>query len=151
MSDRASIPPLEISFEVAASVAKAFDLWVSRPLLWWPKGHTMSGSPVDIVIEARVGGRMYERAEDGRELDWGEVLEWDAPQRIRFLWHLFFTRAEATQVELVFTPTATGTHIVLRQTGWDDLGEVGPIRRERTVQGWATVTEPYRSLLSMAD
>jgi uncharacterized protein YndB with AHSA1/START domain len=144
----ARIPPLVVEFEVAASVDHAFDVWVARADLWWPSGHTMSGAPTAIVFEPHAGGRIYERDADGHDLAWGEVLEWEPPARVRYLWHLFFPRAEATEVEVSFTSTRDGTAVRLVQTGWDALGDQGPVRRDRTVQGWATVTEPYRRLVA---
>ena len=107
----------------------------------------MSTSPATIVVEPHIGGRIYERAADGAEHAWGEVLLWDPPRAIRWNWHLFFSRAEATQLDVTFTPSATGTAVRLVQSGWDARGEAGPSRRERTVQGWTQVTAGYRELI----
>ena len=151
MNDGAApIPPLVVELEVAVEPAAAFDAWVSRPSAWWPRGHTMSGDPATIVVEPFRGGRIYERDRAGNELAWGEVLECEPPRRLRFAWHLFFPRAEATEVELTFEPVAGGTRVRLVQTGWEVLGEPGAPRRDRTVQGWAAVTAPYRDLLAEA-
>ena len=143
------IQPLDVEFDVVAPVEHAFHMFVGRPLLWWPVAHTISGAPAAIVIEPHVGGRIFERGTTGEEFDWGEVLRWDPPHGVGFLWHLFFPRAEATHVEVSFKPTAAGTLVHLRQTGWERLGDQGETRRERTVQGWATVTKPYRDLFSL--
>ncbi len=149
--DAAGIPPLVVEFEVAASAEHAFDTWVNRAALWWPAGHTLSGGPTAIVFEPRAGGRIFERGPQGDEQQWGEVLAWQPPTRIRCLWHLFFPRNEATEVEVTFTPSRDGTRIRLVQTGWDALGAEGPARRERTVQGWANVTAGYRRLVDGAE
>ena len=145
--DEPAIPPLVVEFEVAADVEHAFDLWVSRAERWWPPGHTISGDPAAIVFEPRAGGRIYEHALDGSEFEWGEVLEWEPPTYLRYLWHLIFPRAEATTVELTFTPFAGGTRVRLVQTGWDALGDDGASRREKTIDGWAAVTGSYRESL----
>lgn len=137
--------PLVVEFAVRAAPEHAFDTWVSRIGLWWPKSHTMSQDPDAIVIEPESGGRIFERATDGRELDWGEVLDWEPPRRIRYLWHLFFTRDEATVVEVTFTATSDGTAVRLVQTGWEALGDQGPPRRERTLVAWSVVTDSYRN------
>ena len=143
----ATVPPLVVEFEVAASPEAAFDMWVSRPGLWWPPGHTISRGPEAIVFEPRAGGRMYERDAEGAELAWGEVLEWERPTRFRCRWHHVFPPAEATTLEVAFAPTAGGTLVRLVQTGWDALGDQGPVRRERTHLNWPSVTDAYRRRL----
>lgn len=148
MSGSGPIPPLVVEFEVGAPVAHAFHVWVDEAARWWPRSHTVSGGPAAVVFEPRAGGRIFERGGDGTEHVWGEVLEWDPPGRLRYLWHLFFTRDDATEVEVTFTPSPVGTSVRLVQTGWDRLGDAGPVRRERTVAGWAAVTSPYVAWLA---
>lgn len=142
--------PLVVEFDVAAPVDHAFDVWVNRTGLWWPPGHTMSGGPDAIVFEPRVGGRIYERSATGDELPWGEVLEWEPPIRLRYLWHLFFDRAEATEVEVRFTSSDEGTTVRIEQTGWERLGAEGPPRRERNSQGWRAISLHFQEACSDA-
>jgi uncharacterized protein YndB with AHSA1/START domain len=144
-----ALPPLVVEVDVAASIEHAFDTWVDRCALWWPTGHTVSGSPVSIVFEPRPGGRIFERAGDGTEHDWGEVIAFERPRRVDYWWHLFFDRSEATLVEVTFAPSGEGTRVRIEQTGWDALGDAGRARRERTVSGWAATTAPYRELLRL--
>jgi uncharacterized protein YndB with AHSA1/START domain len=143
-----TIPPLVVELVVDAEPDHAFEVWVARTALWWPAGHTVSGDPAAIVFEPRVSGRIFERGPDGAEHDWGEVLAWEPPARLRYLWHLFFDRAEATVVEITFRATDGGTLVRLEQTGWDALGDEGRSRRERTIAGWATVTDRYHHHLT---
>ena len=138
------LPALVVEFVVVAPAAHAFETWTTRADLWWPRSHTISGDPTAIVFEPHAGGRIFERGVDGHEHAWGEVIDWDPPRRLRFWWHLFFSRAEATVVELRFTPDGASTRVRLEQSGWEALGDEGATRRERTVQGWAAVTAPYR-------
>jgi uncharacterized protein YndB with AHSA1/START domain len=136
--------PLELSFPVAATPAHAFDVWASRTGLWWPRDHTVSRDPrAQVTLEPRAGGRIFERASDGSEHDWGEVVAWEPPHRLVLLWHLMFQRDEATEVEITFEPAGDGTTVRIRQTGWEKLGEVGPARRERTGKAWRTVMERF--------
>ena len=100
--------PLKLSFRVACPPEHAFDVWTARTSLWWPADHTVSGEDgLEIVIEPRVGGRIFERTASGREEMWGEVLVWEPPRRLVYLWHLRADRADATEVEIVFTPDGT--------------------------------------------
>jgi uncharacterized protein YndB with AHSA1/START domain len=135
--------PLVVEFEVGVGPAEAFDVWTRRCSLWWPPGHTVSGDPAAITFESRSGGRIVERGRDGAEHDWGRVLDWEPPTRLRYLWHLFFDPSEATEVELTFTAVPAGTAVRLEQRGWDKLGEAGPVRRERTGQVWGRLTPEF--------
>ncbi len=138
--------PLVVEFEVAVVPAEAFEVWTRRCSTWWPPGHTVSGDPAAITFESRAGGRIVERGRDGAEHDWGRVLDWEPPRRLRYLWHLFFDPSEATEVELTFIAVPGGTAVRLEQRGWDKLGETAPpapSRRERTGQVWAALTAEY--------
>jgi uncharacterized protein YndB with AHSA1/START domain len=135
--------PLVVEFAVAAPPAHAFEVWTNRVATWWPDSHTLSGDPASITFEPGPGGRIVEVAADGARHEWGEVLEWDPPRRLRFLWHLFFDREEATEVEVRFLDDRGGTLVRLEQTGWDRLGTAGPPRRDRTRGAWTSIMAHY--------
>jgi hypothetical protein len=134
--------PLVIEFEVGVAPDHAFDVWTQRCATWWPRSHTMSGDPSAITFEPHPGGRIVERAPGG-DHDWGEVLEWVPPRRLRCLWHPFFDRAEATELDITFRAVATGTAIRLEQRGWERLGEAAAPRRTRTQGAWGEVTTAF--------
>ena len=134
--------PLVIEFEVGVAPARAFATWTERCATWWPRSHTMSGDPSAIVFEPRRGGRIVEHGAGG-EHDWGEILEWDPPSRLRCLWHPFFGRAEATELDVTFRAVGDGTAIRLEQTGFERLGDAGPPRRQRTSGAWSVVTAAF--------
>jgi uncharacterized protein YndB with AHSA1/START domain len=136
--------PLVVEFEVDAPRSHAFAMWTGRCALWWPRSHTISGDPAAIDFPPRPGGRIVERASDGVEHDWGEVLDWEPPVRVRYLWHLFFDRGEATEVEVTFAERDGRTVVRIEQTGWERLGDAGPPRRARTGQAWAAIAERLR-------
>jgi hypothetical protein len=72
-------------------------------------------------------------------------MVWEPPDRVGYLWHLFFERSEATEITVTFTGTETGSRIRLEQTGFEKLDrDVGPERRRRTNQAWLEVTSYYR-------
>ena len=129
--------PIELSFDVDCSPGHAFSLWAERTSLWWPPGHSVSGAPEHVGFEPRVGGRIFERGADGAEHEWGEVLDWEPPRRLRYLWHLRFDRADATEVEITFTAVPGGTAVAILHSGWERLGAKGPELRERNKRGWA--------------
>jgi uncharacterized protein YndB with AHSA1/START domain len=82
------IEPLRMSFEVGCPAAHAFDVWTSKISRWWPADHTVSAEAgLEVVLEGRPGGRIFERTTAGAEFDWGEVTVWEPPTRLVYLWH----------------------------------------------------------------
>jgi uncharacterized protein YndB with AHSA1/START domain len=90
------------------------------------------------VIEPRVGGRIFERSTAGREEDWGEVLAWEPPRRLVYLWHLRADSADATEVEIFFTPDGAGTEVRI-----DHRGGRADAWRDRNRRGWETLLPSY--------
>jgi uncharacterized protein YndB with AHSA1/START domain len=75
---------------VAAPQQRAFDVFTTGMTDWWLRDshHIGEHAPESVVIEPRAGGRWFERAPDGKECDWGRVLEWEPPARVLLAWHL---------------------------------------------------------------
>ena len=142
--------PLVVEFTVETPPHRAFSLWADRAAAWGPRGHTVGGADdFEIVFEGWPGGRVFERTAAGVEHDWGEIVEWDPPNRIRYLWHLFFDRSEATTVEVRFLPVGdAATEVTITQVGFERLGEAGRSRRERTGDAWAVLSELYAAACS---
>jgi uncharacterized protein YndB with AHSA1/START domain len=137
--------PLELEFTVACSPGHAFELWAARTSSWWPHDHSVSGEPgLTVTFEPRPGGRIYERTGAGVEHDWGEVLAWEPPHRLSYLWHLAADRSDATEVEITFRGGDDGTTVTIVHRGWERLGAAGPERRERNRRGWAGLLPHYR-------
>ena len=135
--------PLRIEFTVACPPERAFALWAEQTSRWWPHGHSVSGEPgLSVIFEP--GGRIFERTPEGVEHDWGEVLAWEPPHRLVYLWHLRFDRSDATEVEVTFAPHTDGTAVTIEHRGWERLGAQAEERRERNRRGWGGVTPRYR-------
>jgi hypothetical protein len=133
--------PLQLSFRDACSPEHAFRVWTARTSMWWPADHSVSGEDdLEVVIEPRVGGRIFERTTSGREEEWGEVLVWDPPRRLAYLWHLRTDRADATEVEIVFAPAGdAATEVRIDHRGWERLGSRADAWRDRNRRGWDTL------------
>jgi uncharacterized protein YndB with AHSA1/START domain len=140
------IEPLRISFVVECTPDHAFETWTRRATSWWPPEHTVSHDRgAEIVFEPHVGGRIFERTADGVEIDWGEILEWDPPRRLRYLWHIATDPERATDVEIVFHELAASTtRVEIEHGGWDRLGEIGQAWRDANQAGWDGVLPAYR-------
>jgi uncharacterized protein YndB with AHSA1/START domain len=142
--------PLRLSFDVACSVDHAFSVWTSGIAIWWPRDHTVTSQPdVAVVLEGRVGGRIYERAADGTEHDWGEVTVWSPPERLSYLWHLGQQRATATEVDIRFRAEGTDvTRIEIEHTGWERLGAREEALRQQNRRGWDTLLPRFVKALT---
>jgi uncharacterized protein YndB with AHSA1/START domain len=134
----------------------AFELFADRHQDWWPgdSHHILEDADnVEGLLEPRVGGRWYERAADGRECEWGQVLELDRPNRILVAWQLtpewkFDPDLDkATHVEITFEAEGDGTRVTLEHRGFEVHGRAGAAMRESvgSDNGWAELMELYRN------
>jgi uncharacterized protein YndB with AHSA1/START domain len=129
-----------MSFDVACSAEHAFWVWTSRIDMWWPADHTVTcQDDVKVVLQAGVGGRIYERTADGAEHDWGEVTLWDPPARLAYLWHLRRDRSDATEVEIRFE---------IEHRGWERLGSAAGQWRDHNRAGWETLLPHFLSAIT---
>jgi uncharacterized protein YndB with AHSA1/START domain len=75
---------------VQAPQAVAWRVFTEKMAAWWPLAYYKIGkaNAVDAVIEPRVGGRWYERGDDGSICQWGSVLAWEPPSRLVLSWDI---------------------------------------------------------------
>lgn len=141
------IEPIRVVFTLACSPEHAFDTWTQRATWWWPPEHTASHERgALIVFEPRVGGRIFERTPSGSEIDWGLIVEWDRPRRLRYSWRIATEPRNATDVEIVFRPLPdASTRVEIEHAGWDRLGDFGHPWRQANVGGWDGVLPSYQN------
>ena len=144
---------LALTFDVSCSVEHAFAMWTSRIGSWWPSDHTVTGrADAVVVLQNRVGGRIFERTPEGEEHDWGEVTLWDPPRRLGYLWHLGRNRMHATEVEIRFTRRSRrATRIEIEHRGWERLGDSAETWRERNRVGWPTLMPHFVSTVEKGE
>jgi uncharacterized protein YndB with AHSA1/START domain len=75
---------------VQAPPAVAWRVFTERMGTWWPLAVYKIGktNAVDAIIEPRIGGRWYERGDDGSTCQWGSVLSWEPPSRLVLSWDI---------------------------------------------------------------
>jgi uncharacterized protein YndB with AHSA1/START domain len=75
---------------VQAQPAVAWRVFTEQMGAWWPLAVYKIGkaNAVDAVIEPHVGGRWYERGDDGSTCEWGSVLSWEPPTRLVLSWDI---------------------------------------------------------------
>ncbi len=140
---------LEMSFEVACTPEHAFRTWTSGIGTRWPPDHTVTGEAgLEIVMEGRVAGRIYERTADGVEHDWGEVTVWAPPGQLAYRWYLRQDPADATEVEIRFVAQGPVTRVEIEHRGWERLGAAGEERRAQNRGGWEALLPHYRAAVA---
>jgi uncharacterized protein YndB with AHSA1/START domain len=140
-----TITPIEIGITVAAGVEDAFTTFTRDIASWWPvDNHSVGEARVtDVIMEPGVGGRFYERWDDGTERDWGEILEWDEPHRLVCTWQPNPERPAPTELEIRFEAVDGATRVTLEHRGWERLGAQGPGQRKDYSSGWPVVVELF--------
>jgi uncharacterized protein YndB with AHSA1/START domain len=143
---------------VQAPVERAFAVFTERFGDFKPKEHNLLGAPIiETVFEPKVGGHIYDRAEDGSECRWARVLAFEPPDRLVFSWDIspqwrIETEPDnASEVEVRFvaeTPQRTRVelehrHLDRHGPGWeavrDGVGEDG---------GWPLYLARYAALFA---
>ena len=76
---------------VQAHTVLAWRMFTEKMGTWWPLAVYKIGKTkaVDAIIEPRVGGRWYERGDDGSTCQWGSVLSWEPPSRLVLSWDVY--------------------------------------------------------------
>ena len=139
------IDPIRLSFEVACPPDHAFQTWTAQTSIWWPSSHTVTAAhDLEVVFEPRVGGRIFERTPDGAEHDWGQIIAWEPPRLLAYLWHLRVDRADATEVQISFIEADNGnTRVEIEHRGWERLGSEGLARRDANQASWGELLPHY--------
>jgi uncharacterized protein YndB with AHSA1/START domain len=136
---------LRKTITVARPPEVAFRVFTEGLTSWWPaRTHSVGRERVDtIVLEGHVGGRFYERLDDGTEHEWGEITTWDPPGRLGMTWHAGRGPETAQQLEIRFVAEGDGTRVELEQTGWEVLGDEAEATRANYASGWTGVLGQY--------
>jgi uncharacterized protein YndB with AHSA1/START domain len=136
---------IEKSVVVVAPAETAFRVFTEEIGSWWPlRTHAVDTDKSDaVVLEGRIGGRLFERTPDGDEHDWGTLVAWEPPSRVGYTWYPGRGAETAQEVEVRFTPEGDGTRVDVRHWGW----EKHPGALEETItsynEGWDTVLARY--------
>jgi len=139
-----AVPPVVKTVTVRCAPERAFLAFTAEIDRWWPfASHSIGRAAVTCVIEGRVGGRVYQRAADGSEADWGEVVAWDPPRRFAMTWRVTVAPERAQLVAVEFTRVQDGTLVRLTHSGWEKLGDAATAAAQRGAydNGWTSVFE----------
>jgi uncharacterized protein YndB with AHSA1/START domain len=139
------ISPIIKSVTVDMPIDAAFRLFTKEAGRWWPlRTHSVGGEDaVECVLEGRVGGRFYEIQKDGSQSDWGEVQVWEPPHKLIMTFHPGRSPVSATEVEVEFQATPTGTIVTLTHRGWERCSTEVQAERPGYETGWDYVLGFY--------
>jgi uncharacterized protein YndB with AHSA1/START domain len=107
------------SMTVQAPTPIAWRVFTEKMGSWWPLAMYKIGktNAVDAIVEPRVGGRWYERGDDGSTCDWGRVLVWEPPTRLVLAWEITadwqHDPALQTEIEIRFIAEGDATRVEL--------------------------------------
>ncbi len=136
------------SIDVRRSAADAFRMFTAEIAKWYPlETHTRAKNSagektVGLNVEPRVGGRVYETLNDGRELDWGHVTAYEPGAHFAMLWRLGRPAEQGTDVSVRFEALSQSScRVTLTHENWERMGAEGAGMRENYNNGWLTVFE----------
>jgi len=113
--------PIRKAVIVRSDIDHTFGVFVREIGAWWPTRPFSLGQArvTAVTFEERVGGRVYETWDDGRQLDWGHVLTWDPPATFAITWEIL---PATTEVEVRFRSLGPAlTRVEVEHRGWERL------------------------------
>jgi uncharacterized protein YndB with AHSA1/START domain len=127
---------------VNATPETAFRVFTEQIGDWWPLEHYSVLDGVQTVVFEE--DRIVERAADGSESVWGEILDFEVAGRLRFTWHPGRDDADPTEGEVTFATDGDGTAVTLVHSGWERLSEERRAGRADYDNGWPRVLDLFR-------
>ena len=149
-----------IRIVVDAPIERAFTVFTERFGDFKPREHNLLDVPIaQTVLDARVGGHIYDRGTDGSECRWARILAFDPPERVVFSWDIspqwqVETDPDvASEVEVRFiaeTPHRTRVelehrHLERHGAGWQQLRD-----GVADADGWPLYLARYADLLAVS-
>lgn len=144
-ANQTSIEPVRKSVTVPAAPQRAFELFTAHIHEWWPLSTHSVGlhDAVGIAFGTGLGDAIIETLADGSTSVWGTITGWDPPGRVAFTWHPGRAEADATLVEVTFTPDGPGRTVVrLVHSGWEQRAD-GAAARNGYASGWDPVIDSF--------
>ena len=153
MSDQ-EFDPNSVRKSIIVNVAQdvAWKVFTGKMGTWWPLAYYKIGkaNAIDAIIEPEVGGRWYERGDDGSTCQWGSVLAWEPPSRLVVSWDINadwqYDAALKTEVEVRFIAHGNDrTHVELEHRKLDRYGaRRDEMRRIYDTEGdWGKLLEAF--------
>jgi Activator of Hsp90 ATPase homolog 1-like protein len=114
-----------VSLRVAATPARAFDVFVREIGAWWRPNDLFrfTRRPVGrLAFEPELGGRLTETQPDGEVFEIGRITVWEPAVRLAFTWRqASFKPDQVTEVDVRFEAVGAETRVTVEHRGWDTV------------------------------
>jgi uncharacterized protein YndB with AHSA1/START domain len=148
-----SLEPVVCEVPVRCAADDAFEVFTEATGAWWPPGFSAAGDDLaGVVVEGRVGGRVYEVAGNGSRHDWGTVTAWEPGRRLELAWTLGVRTPSdpPTRVAVDFADAGPDAgRVRLAHAGWQP-GQESDRERFAADGGWSVVLDAYRTYADIA-
>jgi uncharacterized protein YndB with AHSA1/START domain len=122
---------IRLAIEVAVPLDRAFRVFTEQFDSIKPREHNLLGVDIaETVLEAKPGGRVYDRGVDGTICEWARVVDVEPPHRLVLAWlispqwQIEEREDKASEVEVRFSAIDDGhTRVELRHHGLERHGE----------------------------
>lgn len=142
-----------VNRRVGTPADRAFSVFVDELHTWWPRDYTWAKDDLDhIGIEAKLGGRAFERDKAAGMSTWGTVLSMKRPEHIVLAWQIRADRtpepseASSSRVDARFVAVdPQTTDVVIVHRDFPRHGEGWQAYRAQMAgkQGWPRLIEAY--------
>jgi uncharacterized protein YndB with AHSA1/START domain len=134
---------LRRSIDLACPVGHAFEVFLGKIDLWWPRAHRKFPESTLQLEE----GKLVERANDGREWVMAKIVRSRPPDLIELDWFPGSPSAPTT-VEILFAATGDHTEITITHRALTPAAaEIWPSRVAFFEKGWDTVLPALKAFL----
>jgi hypothetical protein len=124
------------------SPARAFALFTEDISQWWPEDRRHTKDP-DSEIFLLAGGRFYERARDGHEVELGRVRLFEPAHQLALDFYIGADPQHPTEVLVTFTAEDEGTRVVVDHRPTPASDEIWKLRAPAFERSWRIVLAAF--------
>lgn len=129
---------IELEIPINAPCERVWAALIDEIGVWWPKDFYVTPEPGQITLEARAGGRLFERGRSGSELLWFTVIAIDPGKSMDLVGSLTpaYGGPATTMLHLELEPHGDGA--TLFKVADDIFGHIG--EKLRSIEdGWRII------------